>query len=170
MQQIVELRNKVTPTEFGSANHYDLKSLGIISKQIDSKQWYRLSGKAINGTMPWLTDLLEILSPLNPDDGSVSYMNGDGAAHIDQDAYKSALNYIFDNTDDLAYTWIEHDGTRYTYDSKVGDAWLLDTHKLHGIKNTGERWTLSIHFNCDYETVKQWFENSPKLVFGEINK
>jgi hypothetical protein len=167
MKNLLALRNKVDPEEYGSSDHYNLKSLGTVSDHRCSKEWNRVAGPSINGTMPWLQNMIKTFSPLNPDEGCISYLNGVGAGHIDLPENKTALNYIFDNSDELAYTWIEYDGDKQTYSSEVGSAWLLDTQQMHGIENAGERWTLSIHFNSDYSTVCAWFKEHPELVFGD---
>jgi hypothetical protein len=116
--------------------------------------------------MPWLSGMLDKMSELNPDDGAISYMIGEGAGHIDAPHMKAALNYIFYNTDKTACTWVLLDANKETYPSDVNTAWLLDTQQLHGISNTGERWALSIHFNAEYNLVKEWFDNHPNLIFG----
>lgn len=167
MKRLMKLQDNVEPIEFGSSDHYDLKSLGTISDHRYSKEWHRFAGPSINKTMPWLSSMIELFSPLSPDDGCISYLNGPGGAHIDLPENKTALNYIFDNSDELAYTWIECDSDTQRYSSEAGSAWLLDTQKMHGIENAGERWTLSIHFNSDYTTVCAWFKEHPDLVFGD---
>lgn len=167
MKRLMQLQSSIDPEDHGSSNHYDLKSLGTISDHRYSKEWHRFAGPSINKTMPWLSSMLELFSPLYPDEGCISYLNGPGGAHIDLPENKTALNYIFDNSDKLAYTWVEHNGTKQTYSSEIGSAWLLDTQKMHGIENAGERWTLSIHFNSDYDTVCAWFKEHPTLMFGD---
>ena len=167
MKNLLALRDRVSPEEYGSSDHYDLKSLGTISDHRYSKEWHRVAGSAINRTIPWLQNMIELFAPLNPDEGCISYLNGSGTAHIDLPENKTALNYIFDNSDKSAYTWVEHDGDKQTYSSEIESAWLLDTQKMHGIENAGERWTLSIHFDSDYNTVCAWFKEHPNLVFGD---
>lgn len=152
--------------EYGSSIHYDLKSLGQISDHTTSSSWHRLASPAVNKTMPWLKGFLDDMSVLNPDDSSVGRMIGDGAAHKDFPHMQTALNFIIKNTDTSAYTWVEDGEVRETYPSIEGTCWLLNTQKLHGIINNGERWALSIHFNADYDVVSKWFDEHPNIVLG----
>jgi hypothetical protein len=146
----------------GSA-HYDLGVLGVLSKHHASQKWYRIAGPVINKTMPWINDLLDTIKELSPDNGAISFLRGDGAMHIDQPKEKSALNYIFYNTDPLAHTYVgdEH------YASVVGDAWILDSTVPHGIKNNGDRWSLSIHFAAPYNELRSWAESNENLIYGK---
>ena len=160
--------NSTSVTDFGNSKHYDLKSLGVISDHSLSPSWYRFSGPLINKTMPWLGKMLLMFKELNPDDGCISYMLGHGGDHIDIPEARTALNYIFYNSDSSAYTWsIDDRENKNSYPSDINTAWLLDTQQLHGVANTGERWTLSIHFNCEYEKVSAWFNKHNNLIFGK---
>ena len=160
--------NSTSVTDFGNSKHYDLKSLGVISDHSLSPSWHRFSGPVINKTMPWLEKMLYMFKELNPDDGCISYMLGTGGEHVDIPEAKTSLNYIFYNSDSSAYTWSIDDGeNKKSYPSDINTAWLLDTQKLHGITNTGERWALSIHFNCEYEKVSSWFNKYNNLIFGK---
>jgi hypothetical protein len=166
--KMLALESQVAESEsYGAADHYDLRSLGTISKHTTSKSWYRLSSPVVNKTMPWLPELFDTLKELKPDDGSISVMQGNGAEHIDWPHLQTALNFVIENTDPAAYTWVRHEDHYESYPSVANSAWILDTQKLHGISNAGERWTLSIHFNTDYELVKQWFNANPNLEFGQ---
>ena len=168
--KILEMENKIPVTEtYGSSDHYTLGSMGTISKHNLSKSWYRLASPVVNKTMPWLTEFLEMVKELRPDDGAISYMKGRGGEHIDWPHMQTALNFVFDNTDDGAFTWVKQDEHYETYPSIINTAWILDTQKLHGISNVGHRWALSIHFNTDYEIVKKWFNEHPGLVLGKNN-
>jgi hypothetical protein len=149
-------------TTKGSA-HYDLGIMGVLSKNHASPQWYRIAGPVINKTMPWINDLLGTMKELGPDDGAISFLQGDAAEHVDQPKDKSALNYIFYNTDPMAHTYA---GTE-TYSSVVGDTWILDATVPHGIKNNGDRWTLSIHFAAPYNELQSWAESNKNLVYGQ---
>lgn len=166
MKKLMLLKQHASSEEFGYAMHYNLGAIGTLSEHTLSDWWYRLAGPAINKTMPWITEMLEMFSELDPDDGCISCMHGTGKEHIDLPHNKTALNYIFQNTDPAAYTWVKTDNGDEQYSSDVGSAWLLDAHKSHGIYNTGERWSLSIHFNQEYSVVKKWFDAHPNLVFG----
>jgi hypothetical protein len=79
---------------------------------------------------------------------------------------KTALNYIFDNADDSAYTWVQGNNSIEQYPSELNTAWLLNTQMPHGIKNQGIRWALSIHFDTEYDTVVKWFNNNTDLIFS----
>lgn len=170
MYRLLNLESRTNPIQFGDADHYELGSLGTISKHRPSKNWYRFSGPAITATIPWLSTMLDTMRELNPDDGAISYLRGNGASHVDLAHLRTALNYVFDNSDEQAFTWIQSDSNRETYASDVGQAWLLNTQLPHGITNNGERWTLSIHFNADYDRVATWFDKRPGLEFGHDNK
>ena len=160
--------NSSSVTDFGNSKHYDLKSLGVISDHSLSPSWHRFSGPMINKTLPWLEKMLDIFKELNPDDGCISYMIGSGGEHIDIPEAKTALNYIFYNTDPCAYTWIVEDTeNKKSYPSDINTAWLLNTQKPHGVDNKGERWALSIHFNCGYEKANTWFSEHNNLIFGK---
>jgi len=153
--------------ELGS-EHFDLKSLGVISKNYKSPQWYRVAGPLISQSMePWLSAMLKEMEALGPDDGAISFLTTDGAEHIDQPKDLSAINYIFYNTDPDAYTYIKHDGFYGSYPSVVGQAWIIDATANHGIKNNGERWNLSIHFAAPYQDLKNWFQHrtNEQLMF-----
>jgi hypothetical protein len=163
------LSNVKTIETYGNSQHYMLGSIGTISQHNLSENWYRITGPVINKTMPWLNNMLETFKGLCPDDGCISYLKGNGGEHVDLPTMQTALNYIFDNTDKQAYTWINHNNNVETYPSPIGDTWLLNTQMPHGISNQGERWTLSIHFNTEYSKVCQWFESHTNLVFGENN-
>lgn len=153
--------------EEGSA-HYDLKGIGALSKNYKSPLWYRIVGSQINRTMPWLSSLLTNLESLGPDDGAISFLTGPGAEHVDQPKDKSALNYIFYNTDPDAFTYVRNNDYYGTYPSVVGQAWILDATVPHGISNTGERWNLSIHFSASYTELVNWFNtaNPNTLTYG----
>lgn len=153
----------------GSSDHYSVGNIGTLSKHQLSTSWNRIASPVVNKTMPWLQDMLDKFSELKPDDGCISVLIGDGGAHVDDPEMKTALNFVFYNTDPDAYTWVGNNKEE-RYQSIINTAWLLDTQQPHGIINSGERWTLSIHFNTDYNIVKQWFDSNPKLVFGETNK
>ena len=156
-----------TRSMYGNSEHLTIGNLGVLSKHEPSKSWYRIASPVVNKTMPWLANMLDLFSELKPDDGAISLMFGSGAAHVDMPHMQSALNFIFDNSDNNAYTWVEYDDHFEQYPSIINTAWILDTQKPHGIANSGERWTLSIHFNTDYHIVKSWFEQHPQLIFGK---
>jgi hypothetical protein len=161
--RLLELEDRAAVETVGASDHYVLGSLGTISKHNPSKSWYRLASPVINRSMPWLDAWLESMAELEPDDGCISFLRGNAQEHVDVPEMKTALNFIITNTDPDAVTWIQ-DGDDYeTYPSEVNTAWLINTQKLHGIKNSGERWSLSIHFNADYATVKNWFDNHANL-------
>lgn len=164
--RLLELEPKVERYQFGDADHYDLKSLGTISKHRTSDRWYRVAGPAIAGTLPWLSGMLESMRSLEPDDGCISYLAGDGAGHRDLPHLRTALNYIIQNEDPAAETWVEHEGHKESYPSVTDTSWLLNTQCLHGITNRYQRWTLSIHFNTDYDLVREWFDSHPGLIYG----
>lgn len=169
MNQLLALEARVQPSRYGDADHYELKALGTISKHRPSDSWYRFSGVAITTTMPWLPNMLTAMRDLHPDDVCISRLRGEGAAHVDLPHLRTALNYVFGNDDDQAFTWVGPEHARETYASDVDTAWLLDTQVPHGITNDGERWTLSIHFNADYDQVAAWFAERPGLRFGHDN-
>lgn len=169
MQRLLSLRDRVQPTGYGDADHYELKGLGTISRHRASQSWYRFSGAAIAATMPWLPTMLAIMKELGPDDGCVSLLQNDAAGHVDLPHLRTALNYVFYSDDAQAHTWVGEEHDRETYDSQVGTAWLLDTQVPHGITNKGERWTLSIHFSSGYDQVAEWFSARPGLEFGRHN-
>lgn len=169
MNKLRELEIHAIQSQHGLSTHYQLGSLGTLSKHNLSQSWYRVASATINQTMPWLAELLEQLQELLPDNGCISYMQGPGAEHVDDPNMKSALNFIFENSDTGAYTWVKHNEHYETYPSDINTAWILDTQKPHGIENTGERWSLSIHFNTEYDKVKQWFDNNPSLIFGKTH-
>jgi len=153
--------------ELGS-EHLDLKSFGSISKNYKSPNWYRLAGPLVRRSMePWLSVMLKEMQSLGPDDGAISFLSTDGGEHVDQPKDLSALNYIFSNTDSTAYTYVKHNGFYGKYPSVVGEAWILDATTNHGIKNSGERWNLSIHFAAPYQDLKSWFDQrrAEQLMF-----
>jgi hypothetical protein len=164
-QKLLSLKSAGSISDYGNSVHYDLKSLGTISEHKPSGAWFRVASPVINKTMPWLDDFLNKMEELNPDEGAISYLHGKGAAHIDLPHMQTSLNYIFKNSDSTAHTWIESDNIKDVYPSQLNTAWLLDTQKLHGIENDGHRWTLTIHFNTEYDVVCKWFEKHPKLIF-----
>jgi hypothetical protein len=166
VKNLLLFENQVDSYENGLSDHFDLNSLGSISKHRLSKSWHRVSGPAVNKTMPWLDDFLKSMSELNPDDGSISFLDGNAGGHVDLQQYPSALNYVFYNTDPEAHTWIRNGDNIEIYPSAIGSAWILDTQKEHGIKNSGIRYSLSIHFGANYQTVKQWFDKQTNLTFG----
>lgn len=166
VKKLLDLEPNAHCYDYGNAKHYDLKSLGTISKQVYSESWRRISSPVLKKSLPWLDDFLLTMAELKPDDGALSLMIGQGAGHVDWPHMQTALNYIIDNTDENAYTWVEDGDTRETYPSTVNTAWLLNTQKLHGIENKGIRWSLSIHFNQDYSVVSKWFDEHPNLIFG----
>jgi hypothetical protein len=161
-----ELRGKHIDTiDDNGSWHYDLGALGVISDHKDSNNWKRIAGTAIQQTMPWLSTMLSLLSELNPDDGAISMLDGNGAPHIDKNSYPSALNFIFKNSDNNAYTWVSGSNGKESYPSLVNTAWIINTQYLHGIENLGKRYSLSIHFGAEYDKVKEWFNKHPKLEF-----
>lgn len=169
MEKLLTLEKHAKSEVYGTADHYLMKSLGTLSKHWDSKSWYRFAGPAINQTMPWINELLSYMSELCPDEGCISFLNGDGGAHIDLETDPSALNYIFHSTDPEAHTWLNDSNTTETHPSTVGSAWIIDTQKEHAVVNSGTRYSLSIHFKVDYQTVKRWFDNQTQnnLTFGK---
>ncbi len=162
----LESRSEIA-SMYGNSEHIKLGNMGVLSKHELSESWYRIASPIVNSTMPWLSDMLDAMSILKPDDGVISLMNGIGAEHIDLPHMQTALNFIFDNSDDTAYTWVKDHEHYEQYPSVINTAWILDTQKLHGIVNKGERWALSIHFNTDYAIVKDWFDKHPQLIFGK---
>ena len=166
MEKLLKLKDNADVSEYGYSDHYDLKTLGCISVHKLSTSWFRLAGPAINRTMPWLDSMLEMMQELQPDDGCISYLDGNGGEHVDLPKMKTALNYIFDNTDDLAYTRVNNNNIIEQYSSELNTAWLLNAQVPHSIVNQGKRWTLSIHFDCEYNTVLDWFNRHPDLIFG----
>jgi hypothetical protein len=150
--------------ELGSA-HFDLKSLGVLSKNYKSPNWYRIAGPLIVKTMPWLPTMISDLKDLGPDDGAISFLTGNAAEHVDQPKDLSALNYIFYNTDPEAHTYVKHDDYCDTYPSIVGETWILDATARHGILNAGERWNLSVHFSAPYSDLKAWFDRTGPMVY-----
>jgi hypothetical protein len=115
--------------------------------------------------MPWLSQLLELMKNLKPDDGHISKVTGLGARHVDLPQLKSALNYIFDNEDDSAYTSVFDNQEVFTYPSTTSSAWILNSQIPHQVVNNGIRWTLSIHFGVEYEVVSNWFYQNSNLTF-----
>lgn len=164
-QKLLSFKSAGSVSDYGNSEHYDLKSLGTISQHKSSGAWFRVASPVINKTMPWLDDLLSMMKELHPDEGAISYLHGKGADHIDLPHMQTSLNYIFKNSDSTAHTWVESDNIKEVYPSQLNTAWLLDTQKLHGIENGGHRWTLTIHFNTEYDVVCKWFEKHPKLIF-----
>jgi hypothetical protein len=169
MKKLLALKDHNLNVEsYGNAQHYNLGSLGTISDHMLSANWNRLSGPVIDQTMPWLSNMLESMQHLTHDNGCISYIIGNGASHIDFPHMKTALNYVFKNTDSSAFTWVNDGTINETYPSNVGDAWLLNTQIPHGVTNSGERWTLSIHYDAEYDQVSKWFDSQTDLVFGKI--
>jgi hypothetical protein len=166
-RRLFELKEHGDASDFGNSTHYDFAHLGTLSDHKLSKNWYRVAGPAISKTMPWLPELLDTMKELNPDDGAISYLNGDGAEHTDVPSNASALNYVIDSTDDTAYTWVKIGNNVFTYPSDKSSAWILNTQIPHGISNAGIRWTLSIHFDCEYNQLSDWFESRGQLIFGD---
>jgi hypothetical protein len=168
MQKMIQLEKHADMEPYGPADHFLLKSLGVLSKHWDSKSWYKFAGPAISSTMPWLAGMLKYMSDLEPDDGSISFLNGDAGGHIDSVPDVAALNYIFYSTDSQANTWFQQDGMSECHNSDVGTAWIIDTQARHGVQNSGTRYSLSIHFKVDYSTVKNWFASKTQqdLTFG----
>lgn len=166
MQKLLMLQEQTNPESVGFSEHYPMKALGTLSKHKLSKTWYRFSGPAVNKTMPWIDDLLFAMNELKPDAGSISFLEGEGGEHVDLKTSPAALNYVFYNTDPNAYTWLRNGDVVETHPSIVGSAWIIDTQKKHGVANTGTRYSLSIHFGVDYQTVKKWFDNQETLTFG----
>ena len=165
-QRLVQLKEQGSVLDFGNSVHYDLGPIGSISDHKLSARWFRVAGPNVRNTMPWLITMIEMMKDLQPDDGVISYLEGDGGLHTDNPEYPSAFNYIFDNEDQSAYTWVEADNQTFNYKSQVDTAWILNTQMPHGIKNNGKRWALSIHFKADYDTLKKWFDVQGKLIFG----
>lgn len=170
MERLLTLEDRVEPFVYGDADHYELNSLGTISRHRLSQRWYRFFGTAIAHTMPWLEDMLASMRDLNPDDACVSYLDGEGGAHIDIPQWKTAFNYVFETEDANAYTWVRDQDLEEGYPSQVGTAWILNTQVPHGINNIGKRWALSIHFDTNYDRVRSWFDSHPNLVFGDRHK
>jgi hypothetical protein len=164
--KLLALEDNAKVEPYGNADHYLLGGLGTISKHKLSKEWIKLSSPIVNKSIPWLATMLDRMTELKPDDGAISFLTGNGRGHIDWPHLQTALNFIISNTDSTAYTWVKDGNTCETYPSEVNTAWLINTQKLHGIENNGERWSLSIHFNTDYSVVKEWFDKHTNLVFG----
>ena len=166
VDKLLACKDSGTIDQLGNATHYNLKSIGVISDHNLSKSWYRVAGPLVSRSMPWLTQMLELMTDLKPDDGAISVLVGDVGSHIDLPCVPSALNYIFYSDDSTAYTWIEDAGKIETYPSAVDTAWILNTQILHGVKSNGKRYALSIHFGVDYDGVVDWFSTRKNLVFG----
>lgn len=168
MNKLLPLQKHCKVEEYGTADHYIMNSLGTLSKQWDSKSWYKFAGPAINSTMPWIEQLLTYISELRPNDGGISFLDDHGAAHYDLPSDPSALIYIVHNTDPDAYTWFKNENQVESYPSIVGSAWIINTQVEHGIWNQGTRYALSIHFKEPYEIVKKWFQDKTQqdLTFG----
>lgn len=165
VEKLLKLESHSSPEAYGDSDHYSLNSLGTISRHKASKSWYRVAGHTVNHTMPWLARMLELMKELDPDDGCISKSVGNGARHVDFPQMRAAVNYIFDNTDENAYTNVISDHGEFRYPSVVNTSWILNTQIPHEIISNGIRWTLSIHFDADYEQVQQWFERNDNLVF-----
>jgi hypothetical protein len=168
MQKMIQLEKHADMEPYGPADHFSLKSLGVLSKHWDSKSWYKFAGPAISGTMPWLSNMLKYMSDLKPDDGAVSFLTGNAVGHIDAAPDFAALNYIFYSTDPAANTWFQRGNISECHNSDVGTAWIINTQARHGVENLGTRYSLSIHFKVDYSTVKNWFASKTQqdLTFG----
>jgi hypothetical protein len=141
--------------------------MGIIIKHRPSKSWYRLASSVVNKTMPWHSEFLTLIKHLKPDEGTISYLSGSASQHVDFPHARTALNFVFDNTDPDAFTWVRTNEHFEVYPSAINTAWLLDTQQLHGVSNNGIRWSLCIHFETEYNVVKKWFDENPSLIFGK---
>ena len=64
VENLIKLEQHVVPSEYGAADHYELKSLGTISRHRPSEHWYRVSGPAVTRTMSWLPKMLDIMKEL----------------------------------------------------------------------------------------------------------
>ena len=168
VKKLLPLTEHVKSERHGNATHFLMKSLGTISEHWDSKSWYRVAGPSVEQTMPWIHDLLSCMAELQPDDSCISILDGAAESHIDLPEIPSALNYIFYTTDSEAHTWLKDGSVIETHPSTVGSAWIIDTQKEHGVVNNGIRYSLSIHFKADYQTIKQWFNSQTQssLTFG----
>jgi hypothetical protein len=168
MQKFLALEKNAKMEPYGTADHFSLKSLGTLSKYWDSKSWYMFAGSGINQTMPWLGTMLSYMSELKPDNGAISFLDGEAGGHVDLSTDPAALNYIFYSTDPEANTWFQQADLYECHPSEIGSAWIIDTQIKHGVKNSGKRYSLSIHFGVDYPTVKNWFASKTQqdLTFG----
>jgi hypothetical protein len=167
-QKMINLHGpKYFSKRIGNGDFYDMGVLGSLIKHNNCNGWYKVTGSVIENNIPWLASFRKTLQEIKPDDIVISYMIGDGTEHIDQDYAPTSLIYIFDNSDPFAYTYVKDNDKIEKFNSIINTAWILDTQKLHGIINTGHRWALNVHFNKDYQTVKDWFQRNPGLVFGD---
>ena len=167
MMKLLSLKDRVQKEKFGHSTHYLMKSLGTLSDHQYSESWYRFSGIAIYKTMPWIDEFREFFKEVKLNDIAVSVLTGDAAGHIDLPGQLSALNYIIDIEDPGAFTWLEKDGVKEQYSNEVNTAWIIDAQSFHGVSNKGERWSLSLHFDVEYATLKDWCLKQTNFTFGK---
>lgn len=167
MKKLMALKDRVATEKFGHSTHYLMKSLGTLSDHYYSESWYRFSGIGIYKTMPWIDDLRLFFEEVKLNDIAVSCLTGDAAGHVDLPGQLSALNYIIEIEDKNAYTWLEKDGIKEQYSNDVNTAWIIDAQSFHGVSNKGERWSLSLHFDVDYVTLRDWYQTQTNFTFGD---
>ena len=75
------------------------------------------------------------------------------------------LNYIVYDCDSVTY--LDNDGLIENYPSIGGTAWLVDTTKLHWVKNGEKRYLFQLMFHRPFSEVYEWFEQHPNLTYGD---
>ena len=127
-----------------------------------------LSGAIVDSQLPWIRKLQQDFAPLTIANVDISGMTGSFDPHVDRrpnyNGPQCRINYMLNETSAVTYAQ-GLDGVE-SYPGHVYTAWLLDTEKTHWVDNSESRYIFQINFEESYNTVSQWLDQHPGLVYG----
>jgi hypothetical protein len=128
-----------------------------------------LNGKILEHMLPCSQQIKHDLKDLDLVSMSILECTNDIHPHIDSQVQSDLpgqcrINYIIAGED--AVTFVDNDGQIESYRSIPGTAWLLDTTKLHWVKNSSRRHLFQLTFYQPYQTVLNWFNQHPQLIYN----
>jgi hypothetical protein len=129
-------------------------------------------GKMVESMLPWTKEIRNTFKELNIAGFTYYETAGNISPHIDGQINGQAeqghcrLNYIINDTD--AVTYVDNNGNIESHGSESGSAWLIDTTKLHWVKNNQERQVFQITFHDPFKRVSDYLSGYPKLEFGTV--
>lgn len=167
-----ELKQSTWVEEY-KVTRYDLGALGsfipLDSITANPKTGFTVNGKLLEAMLPWSKKIKNDFA----DSGLVSMSflecHEDLKPHVDGQepgiTGHCRLNYIIHDCD--AVTYLDNNGKIESYPSTAGTAWLVDTTKLHWVKNGQKRQLFQLMFHRPFSEVYNWFQAHPNLQYGE---
>jgi hypothetical protein len=129
-----------------------------------------LVGKLFDSMLPWADDFKRDLGQFNLSLNFYESIRGlkphiDGHSPEIMEKGHCRMNYIL--YDCNAMTYVDNDGVIESYPSIGGNAYLLDTTKLHWVVNNEKRYAFQCVFFHPFEEVAEWFDSHPGLIYGK---